>query len=275
MLAIAKTQTLTVSHLDQRGAWLAAGDHLVLLPRPEVPTGCGPGDDLAVFVYGLVDGQPLATLRHPRAELGEFALFPVSQVNPHGVFLDWGIGKELLVPRSKQPRPLVSGDSCLARVELDRQGRPFANARVEQALQAPGQGLRAGQPVTLLIWSFTDLGAKVIVDHRYGGLLYRNELPPGLRVGERLPGYVRQLRADGKLDVTLHRGGADEVAAARATILAALPPQGLLPLHDGSTPEAIRAALGMSKKLFKKALGGLYKDGKVDLVPGGVRRRRG
>ncbi len=274
MLQIGKTQTLTVSHLDQRGAWLTAGAELVLLPRAELPAACGAGERLTVFVYGVVAGQPMATLRRPRAELGQFALFPVSQVNEHGVFLDWGIGKELLVPRAKQPKHLVSGESCLARVELDRQGRPFANARVEQCLEEPAAGLKAGDAVTLMVWQFTDLGAKVIVENRYAGLLYRNELLPGLRPGEVLDGYVKALRPDGKLDVTLHRGGAAELEAARQTILAALQGRELLPLHDDSPPEAIRAALGMSKKLFKKAVGGLYKAGLVELSPAGIRRKR-
>ena len=274
MLQIATTQNLSVSHLDQRGAWLAAGDSLVLLPRPEVPSGCVVGERLEVFVYGVVDDQALATLRKPRAELGEFALFPVSQVNEHGVFLDWGIGKELLVPRSKRPRHLASGESCLARVELDRQGRPFANARIEQCLIEPVKGLKAGDAVHLLVWQRTDLGAKVIVANRYAGLLYRDEIQGELRPGTVLSGYVKGLRPDGKLDVTLHRGGREELGAAKEAILAAFQGTDFLPLHDDSSPEAIRVALGMSKKLFKKAVGGLYKAGLVELEPGGIRRKR-
>ncbi len=274
MLQIGKTQILTVSHLDQRGAWLAAGEDMVLLPRPELPAGCAAGESLEVFVYGVVGGQPMATRRRPRAELGEFAFFPVSQVNPHGVFLDWGIGKELLVPRGKQPKRLASGDSCLARVELDRQGRPFANARIEQCLEAQVKGLRAGDPVALMIWQFTELGAKVIVAHRYSALLYRDELLPGMQPGEVLNGFVKALRPDGKLDVTLRKGAKEELEAAKEKILAALQGRDLLPLHDGSPPEAIRAALGISKKLFKKAVGGLYKAGLVEPGPTGVRRKR-
>ncbi len=273
MLHLGKTQTLTISHIDQRGAWLAAGTELVLLPKNELPADARPGTELTLFVFGEVAGQALATLRTPRAEVGEFALFPVSQVNPHGVFLDWGIGKELLVPRSKQPKQLGSGDSCLARVELDREGRPFANGRIEQILEPAGPELGPGRKVKFMLWAFTDLGAKVIVEHRYSGLLYRDELLPGMVPGAVLDGFVKTLRADGKLDVTLRRGGRAELEAARKTLLAALAGCDLLPLHDDSPPEAIRARLGMSKKLFKKTLGGLYKAGLVELVEGGIRRK--
>ena len=270
---VGRSHSLIVAQIDLHGAWLQAGLQKVLLPKREVPEGLKAGAQLTVFVYGSVGDQLQGTLRTPRAEVGEIALFPVSQVTEHGVFVDWGIGKELLVPFAKQPERMQSGRSYLVRVELDRQGRPFGNARFERALSETAKGLKVGQEVSLLLWQFTDLGAKVIVEQRTIGLLYRNELRPELSIGTPLVGYVKALRPDGKLDVTLRPGGANEVEEAKAKILAALAKTGTLPLHDQSPPAAIQGALGMSKKLFKKAVGGLYKAGLVELTPDGVRRK--
>jgi predicted RNA-binding protein (virulence factor B family) len=274
MLLTGRMNTLTVDHVDQRGAWLLAEPEAVLLPKGEVPASLRPGEELTVFIYGDAGGRPQATLRQPRAMLGEFALFPVSQVTPQGVFLDWGIGKDLLVPYSKQPERMQSGRLYLAKVCIDREGRLYGNGRIDACLE-PGPGdLAVGQAVALVLWQTTELGAKVIVDHRWAGLLYRDELRPELQPGDRLNGFVKALRADGKIDVTLRKGGADEVAAAKAAILSALQETGFLPLHDGSSPAAIRDALGLSKKLFKKAVGGLFKAGAVELTEAGVKLKR-
>jgi predicted RNA-binding protein (virulence factor B family) len=230
-----------------------------------------PGGHLEVFLYQDAAGELQATCRQPLAQVGEFALLTVQSVGPHGAFLDWGLAKDLLAPFSLQPERMLVGESYLVMVDLDQQGRPFANARIEDCLDFEWPELRDGESVDLLIWQFTDLGAKVIVNHRYPALLYRDELPAGATVGMHLHGYVKRLREDGKLDVTLRKVGAEAVLDARQVILDALEKQGgSLPLHDRSSPEAIQQALGMSKKTFKKALGGLYKDGLVSLSNDGV-----
>jgi predicted RNA-binding protein (virulence factor B family) len=157
------------------------------------------------------------------------------------------------------------------KVDLDPQGRPFASSRIDDCLDRSRPDLREGDRVALTVWQLTDLGAKVIVNHRFPALLYRDELPAGTSIGMQLSGYVKRLREDGKLDVTLRKVGAEGVSEARDVIVRTLAAHGgSLPLHDQSSPAIIREALGMSKKTFKKAVGGLYKDGLVTLTAEGV-----
>ena len=202
-------------------------------------------------------------------------MLEVLSVGPHGAFLDWGMGKDLLAPFSLQPERMQVGRRYLVKVDLDQQGRPFANARIEDCLDHGRPDLHEGDAVDLLIWQLTDLGARVIVNHRFPALLYRDELPAGACAGMQLTGYVKRLREDGKLDVTLRKVGAEGVSDARDVILKALAAHdGTLALHDRSSPAAIQKALGMSKKTFKKAVGGLYKDGLVTLSDEGVRLKK-
>jgi len=273
MSNLGRTQTLKVISVDERGLWLGSESEPVLLPRREGDEA-RVGDALTVFVFGLHDGIAQATKQRPRAEVGEFALFPVSQLTEHGAFVDWGIGKELLVPFRKQPVRMELGQAYLLKVCLDREGRPFGNGRIDSCLEAPPPTLIAGSKVDLMLWQFTDLGAKMIVNQRYGGLLYRDELPADARPGARCNGYVRQLRADGKLDLTLRAVGVDAAEEARVPLLAALGRSGTLPLNDQSSPEQIQKHLGLSKKAFKKALGGLYRAGVVVLTPEGIRLKK-
>jgi predicted RNA-binding protein (virulence factor B family) len=227
---------------------------------------------LEVFLYQDAAGDLQATCRPPMAQAGELALLTVTSVGPHGAFLDWGMAKDLLAPFGLQPERMLAGNRYLVKVDIDQQGRAFANARIDDCLDHNRPDLHEGDKVALLIWQLTDLGAKVIVNQRFPALLYRDELPAGTSVGMQLAGYVKRLREDGKLDVTLRKVGAEGVADARDVILKALADHdGTLSLHDRSSPAVILKALGMSKKTFKKAVGGLYKDGLVTLTYEGVR----
>jgi predicted RNA-binding protein (virulence factor B family) len=209
------------------------------------------------------------------AQAGEIALLTVRSVDQHGAFLNWGLAKDLLAPFSLQPERMEIGKSYLVKVELDQLGRPFANARIEECLDRVRPELNEGEPVGLLIWQITDLGAKVIVNNCFPALLYQDELPPGSYPGIKLSGYVKRLREDGKLDVTLRKVGAEGVSDARDAILKVLAANGgSLPLHDHSSPAIIKQILGMSKKAFKKAVGGLYKDGLVKLTDENIRLTR-
>lgn len=266
--------TLRVDRIDGSGAWVKAGRESILLPKGEVPGGTSPGDHLEVFVYRGAAGEPMATLRRPRAQLGEFALLRVSKVSKVGAFLDWGIGKDLFVPFSEQSGRMKEGERYLVRVCLDNQGRLVGTARVDRCLETGRVDLSEGEEVLLTVWEFTDLGAKVIIDDLYGGLLYRDEISGRLRPGDRVKGYVKRLREDGKVDVTLRRVGAAGAEEDRVHLEEVLRRRGFLPLHDQSPPEAVREILGMSKKSFKKALGGLYKEGLVELTAEGVRYRK-
>ena len=272
MLDLGRMNVLKVHALDERGAWLQDGREQVLLPRREVSETVATGDLLSVFVYADAGGKPVATLRQPLAEVGEFALMRVSQVNVHGAFMDWGLAKDLLVPPKEQSEPMKTGRSYLVKVRLDREGRPIGTARVDKCLCSADETLENGQQVELIVWQFTPLGAKVIINHRFGGLLYRDEIGDRLTYGERLKGYVRQVRADGKVDCTLSLGTRSDFDDAKAKIMQALVAHhGLLPLHDKSSADQVQKMLGMSKKIFKKGVGGLYKAGLVELTDGGIR----
>ena len=273
MPEIGRFNTLAITALDADGAHFQTAAGEILLPARELPAATRIGDRLRVFVYH--DGaRLLATVRTPLAQVGEFALLKVAQVTPVGAFLDWGLPKELLVPFSEQPQRMQAGRKYLVKICLDNRGRIVATGRLDQCLE-PGAGdLKDGDEVGLLIREFTDLGAKVIVNELYDGLLYRDELRAGLHRGTRLRGFVKHVREDGKTDVTLRRVGAEGIAEARERILAELAHSGELPLHDGSPPELIRERLGMSKKTFKRAVGGLYKEGLIEPPEAGIRLRR-
>jgi len=271
MIWTGRISTLAVHHIDERGAWLDATGESVLLPKREIPHGTVAGDRLTVFVTRDPSGAYMASLRLPKAQVGEFALLTVKDVTKHGAFLDWGVEKELLIPFSEQPERMKPGHSYLVKVCLDSLGRTVGTARIDRCLETEEIRLEEGQSVGLTVWEFTDLGAKVIVDDLYPGLLYRDEFTPSLKRGDRIDGYVKRIREDGKIDVTLRRSGAEGARDARENLLETLKKEGFLPLHDQSSPETIREALGMSKKAFKKAVGGLYKEGLIELTSEGIK----
>jgi len=269
--ALCRLHTLRVVRVDKKGVWLDAGDLSAHLPTREAPNAM-PGDELEVFVYQVIPGELQATLRPPLVQAGEFAVLKVKSITEHGAFLDWGLAKDLLVPLMLQQERMQLNWSYLVKVDVDQQGRPFGNARIDDCLDYGRPDLDEGDVVDLMVWQITDLGAKVIVNGRHEALLYRDELPPGSYPGMELSGYLKRLREDGKIDVTLRRVGQEGVSDAREVIIKVLAANGgVLPLHDKSSPEAIQRILGMSKKTFKKAVGGLYKDGLVKLTDEEIR----
>lgn len=274
MVEVGRMQTLQVDGVDERGVWLRGDGEPILLPRQEASAETKPGHGLSVFVLREVSGRLLATLRQPLAQVGEFALLRVRQVSRPGAFLDWGLAKDLLVPYSEQPERMQVGRKYLVKVCLDSLGRVVGTARIDRCLEQDEIDLAEGQAVELTIWEFTSLGAKVIIDDLYAGLLYNDELKGGLKRGDRLKGYVKRLRVDRKIDVTLRKAGAEGIEAAKDVILAALQKSEFLPVTDHSPPAVVQQMLGMSKKSFKKAVGGLYRAGMIDLDAAGIRLKK-
>ena len=260
---------LEVARAVDFGLYLTSDDGDLLLPGKYVPAGTEIGDRLRVFVYRDSEDRLIATTLEPYAVVGQFATLSVRDVSTVGAFLDWGLEKDLLVPYRNLLRPLRPGDRATVFVYLDETtDRLVASAKWEQFLSDQPYPGRAGDPAALLIADETDLGYKAIVDGTHQGLLYQNEVFKPLRLGDVHAGYVRQIRPDGKLDLTLQRPGYDEALAAADILLEALrQANGTLPLSDKSEPDDIYRRLGMSKKVFKKALGGLYKRGLVQLSP--------
>ena len=270
MLYLGDFNELEVLRLTEHGAFLGSDDGDVLLPGRYVPTDPAPrvGDVLRVFVYRDSEDRLVATTQRPLAKVGEFAALRVRDVNAAGAWLDWGLDKDLLLPWRQQRRELQPGDRAVVYVYLDdASDRLVATTKLNRYLDPDAAPLEAGQPVALLVMQETDLGFAVIIEQRWSGILYRNEVFQPVHTGDELPGFIKRVRPDGKVDVALQASGyADAVADATATLLDALRAAGgHLPLSDSSDPADIHRLLRMSKKTFKKALGHLYRTGAVTL----------
>lgn len=272
MLAMGKYNKLKVRKIDDACAYLdsAAGD--IILPSLYVPAGTKPGDTINVFVYRDSIDRLAATTIAPKAQVGEFAVLEVTDNSRIGSFLDWGLDKDLFVPFSEQPVPMKKRENYVVRVYLDKAERITASARIDKFLESGNIPFRFGEEVDLMIYQFTDLGAKVIINGRYPGLVFKNELYSRPSLGARLTGYVSKVREDKKIDVTLKKSGAQEIDGDKEMVLTTLAAAGgFLPFGDKSPPEQIEEALKMSKKAFKKVIGNLYKDGTIELTVEGIK----
>ena len=252
------------------GFYLTSDDGDLLLPEKYRPVGAHVGDTIRVFVYRDSEDRLIATTLEPLAVVDSFAALRVRDVGAPGAFLDWGLEKDLLLPHANQRQPARVGDRVLVYVYLDQAtDRLVASAKWQQYLSPEPFPSAVGDTVQLLVAEETPLGYSVIVNGTHAGLLYGNEVFRPLRTGELLAGHLRQVRPDGKLDVRLGQAGYDEVTSAAALLLAALRerPDQRLPLGDKSLADDVYRRLGMSKKVFKKALGSLYKQGLVTLGP--------
>lgn len=263
MITVGKINKLTFSKQQGRECYLEAGGKKVLLVDGKIAEDINPGDEVDAFVYVDSEGHLAATTRLPRAQVDEVAWLRVTAVNYYGAFLDWGLPKELLVPFSEQLGEMQAGKFYLVRLFLDDRNRIAATAKIEPFIADvldDSATLATGQQVSLLITDATDLGFKAIVNHRYWGLLYQNELYQPLKKGQKIDGYIKQIREDRRIDLILNQPGYAKVDPLTETILARLNAAGgILKLGDKSPPEAIHKEFGASKKAFKQAIGALYK----------------
>ena len=249
------------------GGW---GD--ILVPKRYVPEQCQVGDELEVFIYLDSEDRLIATNQRPKAQAGEFAWLSVVSVSRIGAFLDWGLPKDLLVPFAEQKAPMEVGKSYLVRVFVDSSNRLAGSTKIDRFLDDTGLGLKPRQEVRLLIADRTELGIKDIVNHRYWGLLYQNEVFRLLRKGQRVKGYIKRIREDGKLELSLEKPGYAKVEGIAQQILDKLQASGgFLPVSDNSTPEQVQAHFGISKKAFKQAIGALYKQQLIVIEEQGIR----
>jgi len=246
----------------------------ILLPGRYIPAGAGPGSELDVFVYRDSEDRLVATTETPLAMVGDFAFLRVLSVRPGlGAFLDWGLSKDLLLPRREQTGFLREGELLVVHVFVDpKSDRIVASARLDRWLNRTPPAYASEQPVQLLITGETPLGFNAIIENAHWGLLYRSGLAHPLRVGDTMNGFVREVRPDGKVDLALDRAGYVRVKPLSEHILEALAEGGgKLPFHDKSSPEEIREKFGVSKKAFKQALGALYRARRVVLDPTEIR----
>lgn len=270
MAELGKTQSLRVSRDSPIGVFLDAGKlGEVLLPRREVPADCAVGNDLEVFLYTDSEDRPIATTRRPRAQAGQCASLQVVQVNHAGAFLDWGLPKDLLVPFGEQRVPMREGNSYVVFVYVDKpSGRLAASSKLDRWLSEDGSAYQANQPVDLFISARTDMGYKAVVNQTHLGLIYKTEVLQPLKIGQKLKGFVRRVREDGRLDLSLQLQGQQVRDDLANRILAHLAENGgRSSLCDHSAPEEIYATYKVSKGNYKKALGGLLKQEKIVIHP--------
>lgn len=252
-------------------------DGEILLPAKYVPDGYDIGDIIKVFVYLDNEERLVATTEEPLAKVGDFALLRVAWTNDYGAFLDWGLLKDLFVPFSEQEGKMVKGNSYLVYVTIDRKSyRIYASARLDKYLSRTKPPYETNEEVDIIVWRRTDLGWKVIVNGNHSGLVFANEVFRDLKTGDRLKGYVKRVRTDGKIDIALQRHGVAGDDDSSMRLLSAIEAQrGFLPLNDNSSPDEIYSMLGMSKKAFKRAAGKLYKQRLIVIDDDGLRLAAG
>jgi predicted RNA-binding protein (virulence factor B family) len=274
VLEIGKYNRLEVKKISAIGAYLVSELGDILMPTKYLPEGLHPGEHIKVFVYLDSEDRLIATTLEPKAQVGDFALMTVRDVSNVGAFLDWGLEKDLLVPFSEQPRAMRVGEQHLVRVYLDRSERIAASAKIGKFLETGNIQLQPGQEVSLTFYEFGDLGAKVIINGRYGGLLFKSEIFGNYRIGDTTSGFVAKIREDGKIDVTLRLKGQQDVNGGKQVILDKLKKSaGFLPVGDKTSPQEISALFAMSKKSFKAVIGNLYKEGLIEIRPEGIKLR--
>ena len=255
------------------GVYLDGGEEgEILLPTRYVPEDCKIGDFLNVFLYLDMDERLIATTLTPLVQVGQFACLEVSWVNQFGAFLNWGLMKDLFVPFSEQKMKMQVGRSYVVHAHVDEESyRIVASAKVERYLSKDMPDYAPGAEVDILIWQKTDLGFKAIIDNKYSGLLYENEIFRALETGMQMKAFVKQVREDGKVDLILQKPGQGKVEDFAATLLDYIREQGgHITLHDKSPAEEIYDTFGVSKKTFKKAVGDLYKKHLVSLQENGI-----
>ncbi|GAA5496505.1 conserved virulence factor B [Rubritalea halochordaticola] len=274
MIELGRMNTLEVSRVEERGVYLMDQDEgEILLPAKEVPASAGLGSWLEVFVYRDSKDRLIATTSKPKVMVGEFAALKVTQVNPHGAFLDWGLVKDLMLPFGEQKKKVSHGKTVVVRVYVDEDtDRIAATTRLGRFLGKENRRFLEDEQVEIMIVDWSELGYRVIVDGSHWGLIYHNQIFQPLTPGQTMKAYVQLMRPDGKLDIVLQKGGPEKVQQLTTKILDKLKSEGgYLALGDKSDSTAIRAMFGVSKKTYKKALGQLYKEKKITFEDEGIR----
>ena len=274
MILPGRYNTLKVVKFVDFGVYLDGAEMgEILLPARYVPEECEVGEDLEVFIYLDSEDRIIATTEKPYAQVGEFAFLRVNVVNNVGAFLDWGLMKELLVPFREQKMNMVAGRSYLVYVYLDPDSnRIAASAKLEKFLDNVIPEYQVGEEVSLIIESESELGYNAIINHLHRGILYHDELPGPLNKGQQLKAYIKKIREDHKIDLSLYRPGYGQVDGVSQNILDKLTSAGgFLPLTDKSDAALIFDHFAISKKVFKKALGALYKQRRILLEEKGIR----
>lgn len=276
MLELGKKQTLTVLKETESGLYLG---HLqepqerVLLPGKEIPKGAGPGDTLEVFLYKDSKGRLIATRKEPALQLGETAVLKVLEVNRIGAFLDWGLDKDLLLPYKEQTRKVRVGEEVLAALYIDKSERMCATMNVYPYLSTDSPYKKDDQVSGVVYETSAKFGEFVAVDLRYSALIPRKDAPAGHRIGEVVQARVTHVREDGKLELSTRKKAYLQMDEDAENVMRVIEEfSGALPFNDKASPEVIRREFGLSKSAFKRAVGRLLKEERVEITAQSIRK---
>lgn len=274
MIEIGKYNELEIRRMVEFGAYLAEkeGDTEVLLPRRYLTDDMRPGDTLKVFVYRDSEDRPVATTEKPYATVGEFAYLTVTAVNDVGAFMDWGlVAKELLVPYSEQRAPMRRGGVYLVYIYLDKAtGRVAASTRTEKFLGNVYPDYKPGAEVEALVTEHCEIGYRCIVDNLHRGIIYSNEIYKPIEVEQHIKAWVKRIREDGKIDLTINDRADRRTGALAERIMSYIGQSGAMPLSDKMPPAHIEMLFQCSKKDFKKAVGHLYRERRIAIAADGT-----
>ena len=273
MTQMGKINTLQVVKTNENGIYLDAGNlGEIFLPRKYVPQDVGSNDSLEVFVYRDSLDRIAATLLQPYAMVGECAFLKVVSLTGVGAFLDWGLPKDLFVPFGEQKEKMQEGTSYIVFIYVDKYSeRLLASSKLDKFLDREPAGFKNGQEVDLLIAGRTDLGYKAIINNSHWGVLYQNEIFQTVEKGQHIRGFIKKVRDDGKIDLCLSKSGYEKIDGVSTGILEIIKEHnGFIAVTDKSSPEVIYSLFGISKKIYKKAIGSLYKRRIISINADGI-----
>lgn len=274
MIELGKVNKLRVLRVKEFGAFLEGGnDTDILLPQSHMPEGIKENDFIDVFIYLDSDDKLLATTKTPFAQVGEFAFLQVAEVNDFGAFLNWGLKKDLMVPFREQKRKMEKGEFYIVYIYVDKHtDRIAASSKLDKFLSNNRIIFTEGEKVNLLIAEKTELGYKAIINNTKWGMLYTNELFRDVKIGEHTEGYIKKIRLDNKIDLSMQKGGYEQIDDMSKIILTKLEENdGFIKVTDKSSPDLIKKLFNMSKKNYKKAVGSLYKQKLITLEEDGIK----
>lgn len=274
MIKVGEFNTLRVIRAVDFGVFLDDGNEGILLPKRFVPAGLSIGDEVEVFVYHDSEDRLIATTQKPFGIVGDIVALKVVSATQQGAFLDWGLMKDLFVPKSKQLSTMRVGGTYIVQIYIDEQtGRVTATEKIEYLLSNEHLDVKEKDPVDLLVYRRTDIGYLCIINGKHTGVLHFSDIYQNIQVGDRLSGYIRKIREENKIDLALGERGYQRVTGEAGKILDLLNQHGgFLPYHDKSDPEDIYDNLGMSKKAFKMAIGNLFKQQLIRIKENGIEK---
>ena len=273
MIQVGKYNTLKVIRAVDFGMYVGDETEDILLPKRYVRAGMKPGDEVDVFVYHDNDHRLVATTDKPYGQVGEIVMLEVADLTPYGAFLKWGVMKDVFIPVAHMVSRMVKGEKYFVYLFIDEKtGRVTASEKIDRYLSNHDLSVAVNDTAELVVFQKTDIGYKVIINSRHLGVLHYNEVFKELETGDKLSGFIKNIRPDGKIDVSVGSRGYEKVVDEEQRILNMLANNnGYLPYNDKSDPEEIYAYFGVSKKTFKMTTGALYKKRRIEFTQTGIK----